>query len=120
MKNITVLAVAILLCAGCATDKVGKKTDLPKNMTLDLGKGVTMKLVLAPAGTFMMGSKFSPAENAKRYDCPEKYFALESPRHKVTITKPFYIGVYEVTQPQYGAVTGSTRISTRVRTRLIP
>ena len=107
MKYVTLMAAAILLCAGCATDKVGETTDQPKNMTIDLGKGVKMKLVLAPAGTFMMGSKFSPAENAKRYDCPEKYFALESPRHKVTITKPFYIGVYEITQPQYVAVMGS-------------
>jgi formylglycine-generating enzyme required for sulfatase activity len=107
MKNIVVLTVAILLCAGCATDKVGEKAGLPKDMTLDLGKGATMKLVLVPAGTFMMGSKPGPAENIKKFGAPEKYFALEYPRHKVTLTKPFYIGVYEVTQPQYVAVMGS-------------
>jgi len=31
----------------------------------------------------------------------------ELPRHKVTITKPFYIGKYEVTQEQWVAVMGS-------------
>ena len=106
MKSITVLTVAILLCAGCATDKVAGQAGLPKDMTLDLGKGATMKLVLVPAGKFMMGSKLSPAKNASKYASEEKYFTLEVPRHEVTITKPFYIGVYEVTQPQYVAVMG--------------
>ncbi|MGD0091807.1 MAG: formylglycine-generating enzyme family protein, partial [Planctomycetota bacterium] len=31
----------------------------------------------------------------------------EKPAHEVTITKPFYMGKYEVTQEQYKAVTGS-------------
>ena len=31
----------------------------------------------------------------------------ETPQHKVTITKPFYIGIYEVTQEQWLAVMGS-------------
>jgi len=30
----------------------------------------------------------------------------ESPRHRVEITKPFYLGVYEVTQEQYERVMG--------------
>jgi formylglycine-generating enzyme required for sulfatase activity len=106
MKTITVLTCVILLYAGCATDRVAEQTDLPKDMILDLRKGVTMKLVLIPAGEFMMGSKFTPVEDVKRFGSEEKYFALEHPRRKVTITKPFYIGVYEVTQPQYAAVMG--------------
>jgi len=59
----------------------------PKEITLDLGGGVTMKCVLIPAGTFMMG---------------------EGPKqHEVTISKPFYVGVTEVTQAQYEAVMGT-------------
>ncbi len=55
---------------------------------------IDMKLVRIPAGTFVMGS---PKSEAERDDKEE--------RHEVTITKPFYMGVYEVTQAQYHAVT---------------
>ena len=34
-------------------------------------------------------------------------FAREKPDHEVTITKPFYLGKYEVTQEQWEAVMGS-------------
>jgi len=67
-----------------------------KSLTLDLGSGVTMKLVLIPAGTFVMGSP--PDEEGRD--------AGEGPQHEVTIGRPFYMGVHEVTQEQYEAVTG--------------
>src|SRR5262245_32442223 len=56
---------------------------------------IGMKLVRIPAGSFTMGSPTTEAERE-----PEE---LE---HEVTITKPFYMGVYEVTQEQYLKVTG--------------
>ena len=31
----------------------------------------------------------------------------EKPQHRVRITRPFYLGVYEVTQAQYEAVMGT-------------
>jgi formylglycine-generating enzyme required for sulfatase activity len=65
-------------------------------LTLDFGKGVTMKLVLIRPGRFMMGSPDSEQGGDSR----------ESPQHEVVITKPFYIGVTEVTQAQYEAVMG--------------
>jgi formylglycine-generating enzyme required for sulfatase activity len=68
-----------------------------KEISLDLGSNVTMKLVLIPAGKFTMGSPNS--EKGRKAD--------EVPQHEVTITKAFYMGVYEVTQGQYEAVTGS-------------
>jgi formylglycine-generating enzyme required for sulfatase activity len=55
-----------------------------------------MRLVLIPAGKFMMGS---PATGAGRY-------SDEGPQHEVTISKPFYMGVFEVTQEQYEQVMG--------------
>jgi formylglycine-generating enzyme required for sulfatase activity len=64
---------------------------------LDLGGGVTMKLVFIPAGKFMMGSP----ESEKGRE------AKEGPQHEVTLSKPFYMGVTEVTQAQYQAVIGS-------------
>ena len=68
-----------------------------KDLTLDLGQGVTMKLVLIPAGTFRMGSL--AAEKGRDDD--------EGPQRRVTLTRPFFMGVYEVTQEQYSAVMGS-------------
>ncbi len=56
---------------------------------------IGMKLVLIPAGKFVMGS---PAMEQER-DPGEL-------QHEVVLTRPFYLGVYEVTQEQYQKVTG--------------
>ena len=58
----------------------------------------TTKLVLRliPPGTFMMGS---PSDEYG-HQGNENY-------HNVTLTKPFYIGVFEVTQKQYALIMGS-------------
>jgi len=67
-----------------------------KTLILNLGKGVKMKLVRISAGKFMMGSPES--EKDRQVD--------EGPQHKVTISRPFYMGITEVTQEQYAAVMG--------------
>jgi len=51
-------------------------------LTLDLGGGVKMELVLIPAGEFLMGS---PVDEAGRED-------NEGPQHKVRLTRAFYLG----------------------------
>ncbi|RJP26266.1 MAG: formylglycine-generating enzyme family protein [Candidatus Omnitrophota bacterium] len=56
-----------------------------------------LEMVLIPAGTFMMGSPDNEQDRG-----PD-----EGPQHQVTITKPFYMGKYEVTQAQWQAVMGS-------------
>jgi formylglycine-generating enzyme required for sulfatase activity len=60
---------------------------------LDLGGGAKLELVLIHPGSFTMGD--------------EKGGSDEKPVHKVTITKPFYVGKYKVTQQQWEAVMGS-------------
>jgi formylglycine-generating enzyme required for sulfatase activity len=77
--------------------------------TLDLGKGVTLKLVLIPAGKFLMGS---PATEKGRY------FNDEGPQHRVMISSPFYMGVTEVTQEQYEIVMGKNPSS--VKGKMLP
>ena len=73
----------------------------PKEITNSIG----MKLVLIPAGEFMMGSSESPEELAKAFPgTAPGWFQDEFPQHKVRITKPFYLGVTEVTQDQYERV----------------
>ena len=59
---------------------------------------IGMEFVLIPAGTFQMGCE--PPEAGK---CEPH----EGPRHTVTISKPFYLGKYEVTQAEWQAVMGS-------------
>jgi len=62
---------------------------------IDLGNGVKLEMMLIPAGKFMMGS---PASEVGRVD--------NETQHEVTLTKPFYMGKYEVTQEQWQAVMG--------------
>ncbi len=81
----------LLLGAGCAEQAAIANPAGDKYLTLDLGDGVTMKLALIPAGKFVMGSPKS--EIGRGVD--------EGPRREVTISKPFYMGVYEVTQAQW-------------------
>ncbi len=64
-----------------------------------------MKLVLIPAGEFWMGSDESPESFARAYPQydRERFVKLsdEAPVHKVRITRPFFIGQYEVTVGQF-------------------
>ena len=100
------LSLVLALAAGCTTtassksDAAGKPIEgdvSAKQFSLDLGKGETMKFVLCPAGEFMMGSA---DDEPGRYD-------VEGPQHKVTIKKPFYIAIHQVTQGQWESVMGT-------------
>ncbi|MDR1396534.1 MAG: formylglycine-generating enzyme family protein [Desulfarculales bacterium] len=62
-----------------------------------LVNSIGMELALIPAGEFMMG-----ADNNF-----EDAYDDETPRHRVSISKPFYLGKYEVTQGQWTEVTGN-------------
>ena len=92
------LAVALAALAVAAAPPASAPATQPgSEMTLKLGNGKSMKLVLIPAGSFMMGS---PADEKDRSDS-------EGPQHRVTISKPFFMGVTAVTQGQWSAVMGS-------------
>jgi formylglycine-generating enzyme required for sulfatase activity len=70
-----------------------------------------MKLVLIPPGEFQMGSpKELIEEELKRSDNDKWYkerLLGEGPQHRVRITRPFYLGVYLVTQEEYRQVMGA-------------
>jgi formylglycine-generating enzyme required for sulfatase activity len=80
-------------------DKVAKKPDEGETK-LEGGNQITnsvgMKLVLIPKGTFKMGS---PTDEEGRNGWEDQ--------HDVEISKPFYMGVYTVTQKQYHEVMGT-------------
>ena len=92
MKTLTSARVVIPLILACNTafvaDDAGKLKQLEAaDWTVP---GLDLKLKRIPAGTFVMGS---PADEMRRRDD-------ETP-HEVTLAKPFYMGVCEVTQREF-------------------
>ncbi|MCY2932532.1 MAG: formylglycine-generating enzyme family protein [Planctomycetota bacterium] len=63
--------------------------------SVSLGKGIMMDFVLIPSGSFVMGS---PIDETGRFD--------DETQCIVTISKPFYLGRYLVTQEQWEVVMG--------------
>jgi formylglycine-generating enzyme required for sulfatase activity len=70
-----------------------KARGVPVEKSIEVGSGVKMGFVLIPAGSFRMGS--------------ETEGPRERPVHLVTLAKPLYMGMYEVTQEQWEAVMGA-------------
>ena len=157
-----------------SVESYAKKVNLPATKSLDLGNGMTLDLVLVPAGQFIMGTPepVTPTVNevdaallccfgagatsvllmlliikykerqklafslrwlllmmistgvffggiaywtlalkeTTRYEAEMVEFnklpADEKPAHSVTLTQPFYMGKYPVTQEQYGRLAG--------------
>ncbi len=80
--------------------EVSKTTGAPRaEMTVDLGGGVKMEFVYIKPGAFIMGGTVDA--NPK-----SAWQGIEKPKHKVVLTRGFYMGRYEVTQAQYETVTG--------------
>ena len=114
-----VLGAVVLLCVGCGetsavvTDPSAETShsetvqqrvtpsDEPKSTVGDssgkklVENSIGMKFVLIPKGTFLMGS---PPDEVGSSD--------DERQHEVTLTRDFYLGVYEVTQAQYKKVMG--------------
>src|SRR5262249_35307237 len=65
-----------------------RRGGVPVARELDLGGGATLKLLLVPPGTFVMSDVDG------------------SPTRTATLTRPFYLGVGEVTLEEYRAVMG--------------
>ena len=84
MSRIAALALMLAVAADASS------AEPPKEFTNSIG----MKFKLIPAGEFLMGS---PESDSGAKDS-------EKPQHKVRITKPFYLGLYEVTQAEYEKV----------------
>ena len=71
---------------------------------------IGMKFVLIPPGEFTMGSTPEEIEEALPFAGDDTqwqgFIRSEAPRHKVILTQPIYLGVYEVTQAQYERMMG--------------
>jgi formylglycine-generating enzyme required for sulfatase activity/uncharacterized caspase-like protein len=78
----------------------------------DLGNGVTLDLVLIPAGEFMMGQTESEKAELIRLvgqDKYQKWYANELPQHRVTVAA-FWLGKYPITQAQWKAVAALPKV----------
>src|SRR5438309_2226696 len=83
--------------------ETAKSLGKPKEFTVDLGNGMPLKFILIPAGKFMMGSPETetsswPTAGARR---------TNETLHEVTISRPFYMSAYKVTQEQYMQIMGT-------------
>ena len=94
MRTLATWSAVLLAMAGAANAQTEGR---PKELSLELGGGVKLEMVLIPAGEFMMGSP----------DADKDAHSDEKPQHRVRITKPFYLGKYPVTQEQWEAVMGN-------------
>ena len=76
-----------------------------------VANSVGISLIPIPAGEFLMGTAESKVvdgkKKTKKKEAPPGSEG-EHPQHKVLITKPFFIGMCEVTQTQYEKVMGET------------
>jgi formylglycine-generating enzyme required for sulfatase activity len=79
-----------IFLAACSREPMQKPVALERWQN-----SIGMEFVLIPAGSFIMGE----ATRAECTDCNAR--PDETPRHAVTIDRPFYLGIHEVTQKQY-------------------
>lgn len=99
-----VVGAFVMLAAGCGArpsseqQNAGEASGLPAQKTIELGSGVKLEMVLIPAGSFVMGD--------------DKGLDDEKPVHKVTLTRPFYLGRYEVTVEQFRQFVEATGYAT--------
>lgn len=77
------------------------------------GQDVNLTMVLIPPGEFLMGSSdqertqfLEGYAKAANDQWAASRIPSEGPEHPVRITRPFYLGKYEVTQAQWQAVMG--------------
>ncbi len=107
MRKLLVVVSALALVAGgvLVASAVREQAWKPTKAQIEAAKkirkpvvftnSIGMKFVLIPAGSFMMGSPFDELERNPS-EC----------RHRVVISRPYYLQTTEVTQAQYRRIMG--------------
>jgi formylglycine-generating enzyme required for sulfatase activity len=112
------LLIGLSFCAGAPPEQkpAPASTASTSKFPQETSNSVGMKLVLIPAGEFMMGSGDKAEDLAKefpQYGLKAEFFSDEFPRHLVRITKPFYFGKYEVTNGEFKKFVEATGYKTQ-------
>jgi sulfatase modifying factor 1 len=95
MRRIVFLATA-LVAAFALPHPQAPAAEPAVSLEKQFRNSIGMQFALIPAGEFQMGSPQS-----------ETHRDNDESQHRVRITKPFYLGVYEVTQAEYEKVMGT-------------
>jgi formylglycine-generating enzyme required for sulfatase activity len=93
--KVTLGSQKLFFCASASDEPVNPLVP-GKDVTISLPDGVSLNMIWINSGSFTMGS-------------PENELGRQASevQHRVTLTKGYWLGKYEVTQAQYKAVTGS-------------
>ena len=97
LRGLVIAACLLLLlgplgCGHLATSERARATDVVNT--------IGMSLIMVPAGEFLMGGTETAEALVAAYPNSGKapdYFADEYPRHRVRITRGFFLGRFEVT-----------------------
>lgn len=116
----TVLVLAILALGTLVGLLLYKPRQEPPAAEREIVNSIGMRLVRIPAGEFLMGCE-EPVERLLRAfpahnDRTPDYFNEEYPSHRVRITRPFFLGKFEVTVGQYRRFVEDTSYKTEPET----
>jgi ELWxxDGT repeat protein len=95
VESVPTLSTSTILASvpGSTPNTGGTSAPTGATHAVDLNSTVNLEMIRVEPGTFTMGS---PTSEVGR--------GTDEVSHNVTLTKPFYLGKYEVTQAQYQAV----------------
>ena len=94
-----------MLCDECGGRKEAAREKLPRRtlekLVIILPSGMKLEMKKIPAGSFLMGSPVG--EIGREFESNET-------QHRVTITRDYWLGTFEVTQEQWAAMMGYPRV----------
>ena len=83
------------------------------SVEVEIENSIGMKLTLIPPGEFMMGSSVSAAVIHRLFPGGQlEWYEPEHPRHKVRITRAYYLGTHEVTVGDFERFVSATDYKT--------